>query len=69
MEIELSLNEAAHNSHAVMTRALENPPAWAARSAIPPSTLALSSFDFFGGSDVAAYCYYYLVMIIKTKIR
>ena len=58
-ETELSLNEAAHNSVAVITRALENPPACAALSAIPPSTLALSSFDRFGGSDVAAYYGYY----------
>jgi hypothetical protein len=51
--MELSLNEAAQRSAAVITRAFENPPLCAALSATPPSTLMLSSLVFFGGSAVA----------------
>jgi hypothetical protein len=48
--MELSEKEAAQSSPAVMTRELENPPAWAARSGIPPSTFDLSDLVLLGGS-------------------
>ncbi len=53
--MELSEKEAAQSSAAVITRALENPPACAARSEIPPSILDLSALDLLGGSWVANY--------------
>jgi len=54
-DMELSEKEAAQSSAAAMTRALEKPPACAALSDIPPSTLDLSDLDLLGGSCVAAY--------------
>jgi hypothetical protein len=51
----LSLKPAANKSHAEITLDTEKPPAFAARSAIPPSIFDLSSLLLGGGSSVAAY--------------
>ncbi len=55
--MELSENDAAQRSAAVMTRALLKPPACAARSATPPSIFDLSALVLEGGSWVASYPY------------
>jgi hypothetical protein len=51
--IALSENVAENKSAATKTLASENPPAFDARSDIPPSGLARSSLVRGGGSDVA----------------